>query len=64
MIELETVAKLIEEATQSLPGAVGADTQLGALDGWDSMGMVVFMGLVREQSGVELTVHELRACAD
>jgi acyl carrier protein len=57
----QTVA-LLEEATLSTPGQVQEGTSLAGLDGWDSMGMVVFMGLVKEQLGVELVVHDLRGC--
>lgn len=58
----DLVMQILEEATQSLPGTVERDCDLRTLDGWDSMGMVMFMGLLDERAGVELTVHELRAC--
>jgi len=64
MIEIQKTVELIEEATQALPGSVAADTPLGSLDGWDSMGMVIFLGLVKEEIDVELKVHDLRACTD
>jgi acyl carrier protein len=63
MIAIEQLTGLVEEATQSLPGKVGPDTELATLDGWDSMGLVVFVELVQSKVGVELAVHELRACA-
>lgn len=53
---------LIEEATQALPGTVSPKTELGTLDGWDSMGLVIFIELVQSKAGVELSVHDLRAC--
>lgn len=56
------VITLLEEATQSLPGTIELDCDLRTLDGWDSMGMVMFMGLLNERAGAELTVHELRSC--
>ncbi|MBI5432543.1 MAG: hypothetical protein HZA52_06915 [Planctomycetes bacterium] len=54
---------MIEEATQALPGTVTAATELGTLDGWDSMGLVIFIELVQSKAGVEIAVHDLRACA-
>jgi acyl carrier protein len=64
VLSLADLVALLEEATQALPGAIAADTELAGVDGWDSMGMVVFMGLVKERTGIELRVHELGACAD
>lgn len=54
---------MIEEATQALPGSVSPQTELGTLDGWDSMGLVIFIELVQSRTGAELSVHDLRACA-
>ena len=62
-ITIEQTVSMLEEATLSNPGAVSSDSSLAQLDGWDSMGMVVFMVLVKEQLGVELVVHDLRGCA-
>lgn len=64
MIDIEKTVEMIEEATQALPGTVAADAPLGGLDGWDSMGMVIFLGLVKEEVEVELKVHDLRACTN
>lgn len=61
-ISQEWVIATLEEATQSLPGAIAAETDLSGLDGWDSMGMVMFMGIVAEEHEVELSVHDLRTC--
>ena len=61
LTEKEILA-FLEEATQSLPGSLAAATDLRALEGWDSMGMVMFMGLVHEKGGTELSVHDLREC--
>lgn len=62
-IESAELSALIEEAVQALPGSVQADTDLGTLDGWDSMGLVIFIELVQSKTGVELAVHDLRACS-
>jgi acyl carrier protein len=62
-LELSELTALIEEAVQALPGRVAPDTNLGTLDGWDSMGLVIFIELVQSRTGVELAVHDLRACA-
>lgn len=56
------VVALLEEATLSDPGALDADAELAELEGWDSMGMVMFINLVTERYGVELSVHDLRDC--
>jgi acyl carrier protein len=63
-MKIEKTVEMIEEATQALPGAVAPEAPLGGLDGWDSMGMVIFLGLVKEEFEVELKVHDLRACAN
>jgi acyl carrier protein len=60
---VQQVAELLEEATQAIAGTIAPECDLRTLDGWDSMGMVMFMGLLNERMHVELTVHELRASA-
>ena len=59
----DDVSAMIEEAIQAVPGSVEVTTQLGNLDGWDSMGLVIFIELVQDRTGAELAVHDLRACA-
>jgi hypothetical protein len=61
-VTIEDVRLMLEDATQSLPGSIGPHCEIQALDGWDSMGMVMFMGLVHDQCGLELSVHDLREC--
>lgn len=51
---------LLEEATQAEENALDEQLVLQGLEGWDSMGMVMFIGLVSEQLGVDLSVHDLR----
>lgn len=63
MLQLSELTQMIEEATQALPGSVSAETDLGSLDGWDSMGLVIFIDLAQSKAGVEVAVHDLRACA-
>ncbi len=58
----DEVVPLLEEATQSVPGKLSGVDALTGISGWDSMGMVMFMGLVRDRTGTELTVQELRTC--
>jgi acyl carrier protein len=60
---VDLVVELLEEATQAVAGTIAPDCELPTLDGWDSMGMVMFMGLLNERTQVEMTVHELRAAA-
>jgi len=61
-IPYEDLAPLLEESTQVEPGSVPAAMALLDLDGWDSMGMVMFIALVDERFGVELSVHDLHEC--
>lgn len=61
-VPYEDLAPLLEESTQAESGSLPAATALLDLDGWDSMGMVMFIALVEEQFGVELSVHDLREC--
>jgi len=63
MIDLARVVSMIEEATQAIPDSVDPECTLGDLGGWDSMGLVIFIELVQNETGVQLAVHELRACA-
>jgi acyl carrier protein len=58
----ERTLRLLEEATQAPEGSLGPERVLRDLDGWDSMGMVMFIGLVKERFGFELSVHDLRRC--
>lgn len=60
---LESVLRFVEEATQSPAGAVGASTRLTDLSGWDSLGIVLFMDLVRGTLGVQLSVNDVQPCA-
>ena len=53
------VQALLEEATQALEGSLSTEQVLRELDGWDSMGMVMFIGLVQRNLSVELSVHDL-----
>ena len=59
----EHVRRLLEEATQADPGTLVSSTELKEHEGWDSLGAVMFIGLVQEHLGVELSVGDLRACA-
>ena len=55
--------ELLEEATQAEAGDTPQGQVLKEMEGWDSMGMVLFIGLVTEHLGVELSVHDLRESA-
>lgn len=63
MLSQPDLNAMIEEATQAMPGTVSAATELGTLDGWDSMGLVIFIELAQAKTGAEISVHDLRACA-
>ena len=61
MVERAEVIEMLEESIQALPGSA-ANTPLGDLDGWDSMGMVIFVELVAQKTRAKIAVHEVRAC--
>ncbi len=52
----------LEDATQSLPGRIRADTVLKTLDGWDSLAFVSFTAAVQDRFGVEVSADDLLAC--
>lgn len=61
-ITVQAVARFLEEAIQAPRGQVEAETVLAGLGGWDSMGMVNFVWLIEQQTGVKLRVRDLRCC--
>jgi len=64
---LQRTLDLLEEATNAAPGTLAGDPVLRDMEGWDSMGMVMFIGLVQRELGIELSVydlHESRTVAD
>jgi acyl carrier protein len=61
-ITVQGVASILEEAVQARPGQVQAGTLLEGLGGWDSMGMVNFVWLIEQRTGVKLRVGDLRKC--
>lgn len=61
-VDVGAVIELLEEATLSDPGTFPVSTPLHEVEGWDSMGMVMFISLVTERFRVELTAHDLREC--
>lgn len=61
MIEGRVLA-LIEEATQAEPGSVTTAVALAQLDGWDSMGIVMFLGELDDKLHVDLTADDLQPC--
>ncbi len=54
------VTDLLERAIQADPGSIRPDHLLADLDGWDSIGVVDFVGALYDQLGVALTVEELQ----
>lgn len=56
------VRAMLEEATQADPGSLAPTQVLKELEGWDSLGVVMFIGLVLEHLGLEISVHEIRDC--
>jgi len=60
-ITVQAVVRFLEEAIQAPRGQVEAETLLEGLGGWDSMGMVNFVWLIEQQTGVKLRVRDLRS---
>ncbi len=56
------VRAMLEEATQAEPGSLSSEQVLKELEGWDSLGVVMFIGLVLEHFALEISVHEIRDC--
>lgn len=54
------IMEMLEEATQAEEGTIPDGQTLKEMEGFDSMGMVFFIGLVQEQLNVDLSVHDLR----
>ena len=50
---------LLDQATQSANPTLEPEFVLRDLGGWDSMGMVMFIGLVKKAHSVQLSVHDL-----
>jgi hypothetical protein len=40
----DRICRILEEAAAAEPGSVHPSTALGEIDGWDSMGVVFFLG--------------------
>ena len=51
---------MLEEAAMSEPGAIRPNASLLDHEGWGSMGMVMFISLVKEKFCIELSAHDLR----
>jgi acyl carrier protein len=60
-LERQIVA-LLEESIQAAPGSVTAAAVLADLNGWDSMGMVTFVGETFDRTQVEVGVDDLQGC--
>ncbi len=52
----------LEDATQSMPGAIKPDTVLRSLEGWDSLAFVSFSTAVGVRFGVTLSSDDLLHC--
>jgi acyl carrier protein len=57
------VIELLEEATQSVPGAIEPDTDLPATTLWDSLSQVEFVTTVASLTGIELGAEDLEGVA-
>jgi acyl carrier protein len=56
---LERTLLLLDEATNAAPGTLTGEVVLRDMAGWDSIGMVMFIGLVQRELGIELSVYDL-----
>ena len=56
----ESIVALLEEATLNEASTLSPTDDLVEIAGWDSMGMVLFIGLVRENFQVTLSVADIR----
>ncbi|MCB9684413.1 MAG: acyl carrier protein [Alphaproteobacteria bacterium] len=63
MSEEQRVIALVERALQADPGSLRGTTRFADLEGWDSMGMVDFLGSLYDESGVALSIDDLLACS-
>lgn len=57
----ETIA-LLEHSLQVRAGTVPPDGVLAEINGWDSMGIVAFVGEAFDRLDVELAVDDIQAC--
>ena len=60
--DASTLIALLEDAVQADPGSLGPDTVLEGLDGWDSMGVVWFLGEVADRWDGFLSAEDVAAC--
>lgn len=61
-MELREIITALEDATQTLPGQIDADTDLVSVSGWDSMGVVSFVELMGEACRIELQAEAVAQC--
>ena len=58
----QQIIALLEESIQAQPGSLSPTGTLADLNGWDSMGMVTFVGEAFDRVQIELGVDDLQAC--
>jgi len=61
-LDTSRVIELIETATQSIPGTIDPATRIDDPDLWDSLSTVMFLGLIQDETGLELTIEDLAGC--
>lgn len=59
----QQIVALLEQSIQAPAGSLGPATRLAELNGWDSMGMVMFVGEAFDRIQVEIGVDLLQSCA-
>lgn len=60
---LQELITVLENATQSMPGTIGASASLMGVSGWDSMGVVSFVEEIGETWGFEIDGEAVGQCA-
>lgn len=59
----EEFARALEANIDGIaPGSLGPDTELAALDGWDSLAVLTSIALIEEAYGRVVSGEAIRAC--
>jgi acyl carrier protein len=61
-VTIDDILKCLEESSLMIPGRLEPGTPLKALGGWDSIGMVTFITLVKKRTGIRFRISDLIHC--
>ena len=59
---VQQIVTLLEMSIQAPPGSIRPESSLQELNGWDSMGMVMFVGEAFDRIRAEVGVDDLQTC--